>query len=64
LPERPIGDHSSLLPIKKWCPEETKQQIKTVASEGSEPEIKSIFGEYPRFFELSHQFLFQVRLAR
>jgi hypothetical protein len=30
------------------------------ASKEKEREIKTTFGEYPRFFELSHQFLFQV----
>jgi hypothetical protein len=41
-------------------PRRNKTTSQNGASKENEPEIKSDFGEYPRFFELSHQILFQA----
>jgi hypothetical protein len=48
------------LPIKKWCPEETKNRSND-ARDPSEQKIKSNFGQYPRYFLTVRSIFVSVR---
>jgi hypothetical protein len=47
-------------PSKNGAQKRDKTTSKYAAGKQNEREIKSDLGEYPRFFELSHQILFQI----